>query len=225
MASVTTISGSPPPTCSSGTSPASTERPTVRLEYRPRPEYGLVAPLLRRDGTGRFVSHGGPDRLTLWSSHQLDVMESAAVAVVHMKAGETLAFALGWSRSWETTPIPDAEFDPAARLEDTVAAWDSWAQLHQRYDGPWAKEVRFAGVVLQGLTFKPSAVSRPCCCTGCKRGPHHFSWGPLAMMGGGTSTARLRVGAFEPRRDCGDRIAQSRCYLPVQQAKTPVATV
>ena len=130
---------------------------TVRVEYRPRPEYGLVAPLLRRDGTGRVVSHGGPDRLTLWSSHQLDLMESAAVAVVPMKAGETLAFALGWSRSWETPPIPDAEFDPAARLEDTVAAWDSWAQLHQRYDGPWAKEVRFAGVVLQGLTFKPSA--------------------------------------------------------------------
>jgi GH15 family glucan-1,4-alpha-glucosidase len=132
-------------------------RATVRIEYRPRPEYGLVAPLLRQDGNGRVVSHGGPDRLTLWSSHQLDVAESAAVAVVPMKAGETLAFALGWSRAWEAPPAPDAEFTPAARLDDTVAAWDSWAEQHQTYDGPWAEQVRFAGVVLQGLTFKPSA--------------------------------------------------------------------
>ena len=130
---------------------------TVRVEYRPRPEYGLVAPLLRPDGDGVIVSHGGPDRLTLWSSQQLEVRDSAAVAVIPMRAGETLDFALGWSRSWEASPVRDIEFASAARLEDTVAAWDSWAALHQRYDGPWAKEVRFAGVVLQGLTFKPSA--------------------------------------------------------------------
>jgi len=130
---------------------------TVRVEYRPRPEYGLVSPLLRTDGDGVIVSHGGPDRLMLWSSQQLDVMESEAVAAVSMKAGETLDFALGWSRAWEASPVREASFAPAVRLEDTVAAWDSWARLHQRYDGPWAKEVRFAGVVLQGLTFKPSA--------------------------------------------------------------------
>jgi GH15 family glucan-1,4-alpha-glucosidase len=130
---------------------------TVRVEYRPRPEYGLVAPLLRHDGESVIVSHGGPDRLTLWSSQRLDVRESTALAVVTMKAGETLDFAMAWSRSWEASPVHDAEFPPSLRLEDTVAAWDSWAALHQRYDGPWAKEVRFAGVVLQGLTFKPSA--------------------------------------------------------------------
>ena len=130
---------------------------TVRVQYRPRPEYGLVAPLLRAHGDGVIVSHGGPDRLTLSSSHQLDIMESAAVAEFDMNAGETLDFALGWSRAWETSPIPDGHLAPTARLEDTVAAWDSWAQLHQRYAGPWANEVRFAGVVLQGLTFKPSA--------------------------------------------------------------------
>ena len=130
---------------------------TVRVQYRPRPEYGLVAPLLRSDGDGVIVSHGGPDRLTLWSSQQLDVMESEAVAAVSLKAGETLDFALGWSRAWEASPVLDADLALAARLADTVAAWDSWAQQHQRYDGPWAKEVRFAGVVLQGLTFKPSA--------------------------------------------------------------------
>ena len=130
---------------------------TVRVQYRPRPEYGLVAPLLRTDGVGVIVSHGGPDRLTLWSSQQLDIRESEAVAAVSLKAGETLDFALGWSRAWEASPEHDSGFAPAVRLEDTVAAWDSWAQEHQRYDGPWAKEVRFAGVVLQGLTFKPSA--------------------------------------------------------------------
>jgi len=129
----------------------------VRVEYRPRPEYGLVAPLLRPDGDGVIVSHGGPDRLMLWSSRQLEVREAAAVAVFSLSAGESLDFALGWSRAWEASPVLDTEFASAARLQDTVDAWDSWAALHQRYDGPWAKEVRFAGVVLQGLTFKPSA--------------------------------------------------------------------
>jgi alpha,alpha-trehalase len=145
---------------------------TVRIEYRPRPEYGLVRPLLRQegngqhgngqhgngqDGNGLVVTHGGPDRLSLWSSHRLDVAESSAGAVVAMQAGETLDFTLGWSRAWEAPPVPGDDLAPAARLDDTVAAWDSWAEQHQRYDGPWAAEVRFAGVVLQGLTFKPSA--------------------------------------------------------------------
>jgi len=130
---------------------------TVRVEYRPRPEYGLVSALLRPDGDGVIVSHGGPDRLMLWSSRQLEVREAAAVAVFSLSAGETLDFALGWSRAWEASPVLGTEFASAARLQDTVDAWDSWAALHQRYDGPWAKEVRFAGVVLQGLTFKPSS--------------------------------------------------------------------
>ena len=130
---------------------------TVRIEYRPRPEYGLVAPLLRTDDNGRVVSHGGPDRLTLWSTQQLDVRESTAVAVVPMQAGQTLSFALEWSRAWEAAPVPDVDLAAAVRLDDTVAAWDSWAEQHQQYDGPWAEQVRLAGVVLQGLTFKPSA--------------------------------------------------------------------
>ena len=130
---------------------------TVRIEYRPRPEYGLVCPLLRADGNELVVSHGGPDRLILWSSQKLDVRDSVASAVLPMKAGESVGFALGWSRAWEEPPVPDAGLAPAARLDDTVAAWDSWAAMHQRYDGPWAEQVRFAGVVMQGLTFKPSA--------------------------------------------------------------------
>ena len=36
------------------------------------------------------------------------------------------------------------------------AAWGSWSELHQAYEGPWADLVHHSGRVLQGLSFQPS---------------------------------------------------------------------
>jgi GH15 family glucan-1,4-alpha-glucosidase len=128
----------------------------VRVEYAPRPEYGLGTPLLGPDSDGRLVSRGGPDRLSLACSQPLHVDGGSASGTFRLRAGESLSFALQWSRAWQ--PAPQG-YDPAgvaARLHDTVQVWRSWAEEHQRYDGPWAEQVRFSGRVLQGLTFRPT---------------------------------------------------------------------
>jgi GH15 family glucan-1,4-alpha-glucosidase len=73
-----------------------------------------------------------------------------------MVAGETVHLALHRStleevpaRTWSQRELSDV-------VERTVAAWVSWSELHQAYDGPWADLVHHSGRVLQGLSFQPS---------------------------------------------------------------------
>jgi GH15 family glucan-1,4-alpha-glucosidase len=127
----------------------------VDVDYTPRPEYGIGRPLLDPEGT-TITTRGGPDRLVLTGTHRLDVDGASASARIRLRTGESLAGALSWSRSWQ----PPAELCTAeeigGRLTDTLASWRSWSAEHQRFDGPFADEVRLAGVVLQGLTFQPT---------------------------------------------------------------------
>jgi Glucoamylase and related glycosyl hydrolases len=43
-----------------------------------------------------------------------------------------------------------------ATLEDTIAGWRSWTQLHDGYQGRHQDAVRRSSLVLQGLTFQPT---------------------------------------------------------------------
>jgi GH15 family glucan-1,4-alpha-glucosidase len=43
-----------------------------------------------------------------------------------------------------------------ARLDDTIAAWQSWSALHQNYQGPYSDLVHRSGRVLQALMFRPT---------------------------------------------------------------------
>ena len=49
-----------------------------------------------------------------------------------------------------------SESEIAARLDDTVSAWQSWSELHQAYVGPWHDLVHHSGRVLQALSFQPT---------------------------------------------------------------------
>ena len=49
-----------------------------------------------------------------------------------------------------------SESEIAARLDDTVSAWQSWSELHQAYVGPWRDLVHHSGRVLQALSFQPT---------------------------------------------------------------------
>ena len=127
----------------------------VDVDYVPRPEYGIGRPLLERDGT-TVTSRGGPDRLVLTGSHPLEVHGASASARVRLRAGQSLAGALSWDRSWQPPVEPCAPEQIRDRLADTREGWQSWSALHQRFDGPFAEQVCLAGVVLQGLTFQPT---------------------------------------------------------------------
>ena len=71
--------------------------------------------------------------------------------------GSSVGFALhhnkradaGTARVWSESEI-------AARLDDTVSAWQSWSELHQAYVGPWRDLVHHSGRVLQALSFQPT---------------------------------------------------------------------
>jgi GH15 family glucan-1,4-alpha-glucosidase len=127
----------------------------AEVSYAPRPEYGLLQPLLSHVDGG-VTARGGAEWLVLSTPVGMDLVGSTATARVRLSAGETLRFALHRStleeqpaRVWSQNEIRD-------RLADTVAAWQSWSDLHQTYDGPWQDLVRLSGRVLQGLTFQPS---------------------------------------------------------------------
>jgi GH15 family glucan-1,4-alpha-glucosidase len=127
----------------------------VEMSYAPRPEYGLLRPLLSRVDGG-VTARGGAEWLVLSSPEPMVLQGSTATAWVPMSAGETVAFALHRSTLEEQPARIWREDEILDRLADTIAAWRSLSELHQDYDGPWRDLVQHSGRVLRGLTFQPS---------------------------------------------------------------------
>src|SRR6478735_2000924 len=127
----------------------------VAVQYAPRPEYGLVVPLLSHV-EGAVTARGGADWLVLSCPVPLDIEMAQASGRVSLRAGEALHMGLQWS-TLETTPARAwTQPELADALECSVQAWESWSALHQAYDGPWTDLVHHSGRVLQGLSFQPS---------------------------------------------------------------------
>ena len=134
--------------CTSGTV-------AVRVEYAPRPEFGLIHP--RLSGTdGAVVADGGAGVLVLSTDAELQLSRAGATGTVTLRAGQELTFALeqfdawgGRTKSWKPRKV-------RRRIDDAEAAWRSWSRLHQRYEGPFRELVQHSGVVLQGLTYARS---------------------------------------------------------------------
>ncbi len=127
-------------------------RVRLRLEFAPRPEYGLVHPVLE-PCDGGIRSRGGPLSMVLSSPVPLEVDGADARAVLELEEGQALHFALHFRPASSSPPgvwRPD-EIDD--RLAETVEAWRSWAEMHQGYQGPWADLIHHSGRVLQGLTY------------------------------------------------------------------------
>jgi GH15 family glucan-1,4-alpha-glucosidase len=125
------------------------------LEYAPRPEYGLISPLLI-PVRGGLLARGGSDVLLLSTPVPLQVDGASARARFSLRDGQHVSFAIqhrstadSMPRVWTDTTIED-------RLEDTLQAWRTWSALHQRYDGSWRELVHHSGRVLQSLTYQPT---------------------------------------------------------------------
>ena len=127
----------------------------VDIEYAPRPEYGLIFPILTA-ADGVISARGGADVLTLESPLPLELRDSVARGRISMQAGESVAFALHDRRSWETPSTSWGQEGIARRLDDTIAGWQSWSDLHQAYEGPWRDLVHQSGRVLQALQYPPT---------------------------------------------------------------------
>jgi hypothetical protein len=129
----------------------------VEVDFTPRPEYGLVHPLLS-PSIGGAVATGGPAVLVLSAPVPLDIAGSTATGSVLLREGASACFAVqhcartepGSARIW-------AQGELCERLDDTIAAWQSWSAHHQTYDGPWRDLVDQSGRVLQA---RPSCAVR-----------------------------------------------------------------
>jgi GH15 family glucan-1,4-alpha-glucosidase len=127
----------------------------VRIEYAPRPEYGLIHPIMEAV-PGGLAARGGADRLLLCAPVDFSIDGATATASLRLAAGQTAGFALHHGRMWEPLLAACDADEIAARLDDTVKGWRSWSAMHQSYEGPWRDLVHHSGLVLQALTFEPT---------------------------------------------------------------------
>jgi alpha,alpha-trehalase len=127
----------------------------MEFEYRPRPEYGLIAPILTRIDGG-LTARGGAEWLVLTTPVAVSAADSTARCGFTVRDGETLHFGLHRTTLGETPARVWGQDELASRLDATVEGWRSWSALHQAYEGPWRDLVHHSGRVLQALSYQPS---------------------------------------------------------------------
>jgi GH15 family glucan-1,4-alpha-glucosidase len=136
----------------------------VEFELAPRPEYGLVKPLVRLTDYGART-FGGPNQIAVSSSVPLELEGSTLKARFTVEEGDVFGFGLRWTQVERAAIEPMAHTSVKTRVEDAVTAWRSWEGEHDVYDGPNRDLVRFSARVLKGLTYQPTGaiVAAPTC--------------------------------------------------------------
>jgi alpha,alpha-trehalase len=154
----------------------------IEVSYAPRPEFGLVQPILVPIAGG-LAARGGADRLLLSSPVDLQVAGATATARLHLAAGQTASFALQHAPRSDPPLTAWAAREIDAWLDGTLAGWRSWSAIHQNYDGPWRDLVHHSGRVLQALTFYPTGAivaapttSLPEAIGGARNWDYRFTW-------------------------------------------------
>ena len=122
-------------------------------EFVPRMEYGLTVPHVA-GSTESVVARGGPTRLALAGPVALSPGRGCARGSFTIRRGERVDLRLSFAPSFEGSSTADRGDE--ATLEDTIAAWASWAELHRGYEGRHQEAVRRSSLVVQGLTFQPT---------------------------------------------------------------------
>src|SRR3954449_13321021 len=153
------------------------------MELVPRPEYGLVRPLIRIvDGGAK--TFGGPNRIEVASCAPLELRDAGMHASFAVNEGQRLGFAIAWmSPERRDPPRPTAPDAVAERVDDVVDAWRSWEAEHDVYAGPHRDLVRHSARVLKGLTYRPTGAvvaapttSLPETVGGERNWDYRFSW-------------------------------------------------
>ena len=136
----------------------------LQFELAPRPEYGLVKPLVRITDYGART-FGGPNQIAVSSAVPLELEGSTLRARFTVKEGEAYGFALRWTEVERAAKEPTPAADVRGRVTDAIDAWRSWEAEHDVYDGPNRELVRFSARVLKGLTYQPTGaiVAAPTC--------------------------------------------------------------
>jgi GH15 family glucan-1,4-alpha-glucosidase len=126
---------------------------TVDLQtiVAPRFEYGLTVPRWS-EARGSWSAHVGPVALRLTASVDLHAEDGDLRGGFRVGARERVGLCLAFTPPYEDGAGMDVE--PADAIEDTVAGWRSWSELHRGYQGRHVAQVRRSALVLQGLTYQ-----------------------------------------------------------------------
>jgi GH15 family glucan-1,4-alpha-glucosidase len=154
----------------------------LQLELAPRPQYGLIMPLVRlEDGGARTFGAG---RLSIRSAVPLEEENSTMRAGFTVAQGERLGFSVRWAPpESRQAPQPTPPGEVAGRIADTVEGWRSWEAEHDIYEGPHRDLVRMSSRVLKGLSYRPTGAivaapttSLPETVGGERNWDYRFSW-------------------------------------------------
>jgi alpha,alpha-trehalase len=155
---------------------------TLALDLAPRPEYGLIKPLIRLEDDGARTF--GTGRVAVRSAVALEVEDATMRATFTVAPGEQRGFSLRWgSPEAREAPEPTAPARVAGRIDDTAEAWRSWEAEHDVYGGPHKELVQRSSRVLKGLTYRPTGAivaapttSLPETVGGERNWDYRFSW-------------------------------------------------
>ena len=154
----------------------------LELELAPRPQYGLIKPLVRLEEGGARTFGAG--RVSVRSAVPLEVADSTMRATFSVGEGDQIGFSMrsaeGESRE---APQPTSSGAAAARIADTIEGWRSWEAEHDIYEGPHRDLVRMSSRVLKGLSYRPTGAivaapttSLPETVGGERNWDYRFSW-------------------------------------------------
>ena len=152
------------------------------MELAPRPQYGLVMPLVRLEPSGARTF--GTGRVALGAAVDLQVEDSTIRASFTLAEGESQGFSLRWAAPEQRAGAEPTPADRVReRIDDTVEGWRSWEAEHDIYEGPHRELVRLSSRVLKGLSYRPTGAivaapttSLPETVGGERNWDYRFSW-------------------------------------------------
>lgn len=128
-------------------------RVPMTLDFRPRPEYGLLTPYLHELADGSVLADAGPVVLALRvGGLPLRVGGDRVRHDFEVSAGQVVGVDLAYGGAYGSPP---ARLDPVTALAETVQAWEAFRETHG-YEGEYAELVRRSATVLTGLTYARS---------------------------------------------------------------------
>jgi GH15 family glucan-1,4-alpha-glucosidase len=187
-------------------------RVPMRMELRPRFDYGAIAPVVepRVDGAAAYV---GPDALHLSTPVELAIEDRALTTEFSVPEGAKERFAMSWHESWEPAPPTD---DAQAALARTEAWWREWSD-RCTYEGEWREAVLTSLIVLKALTHETTGgivaaptTSLPEDLGGVRNWDYRFSWlrdstlALRAMLSTGYTEEALAFRRWTARAAAGD---------------------
>ncbi len=123
----------------------------MRLELRPRFDYGAITPWIRLAGR-EMRALAGPNALLLRSDVELHCHDEMVEADFTVSPGQHLPFVLVWHPSHQAPPsLRQAE----ELLEQTERWWEEWTG-RCTYRGPWQEAVIRSLITLKALTYAPT---------------------------------------------------------------------